>query len=149
MSEVLPIITKYLVAKYKYGARGEGGCYDCFGLARVARVELYGRQMMSSRGGEHVRDLRGFTACYYAQIEKMIEIKNPVPGAVLAVLKKGKICMHVALVVHDINNTGLGLHVLDINLGRGACLIPLFRFLEERRLRTIKYYDDKSLSESA
>ena len=143
------MIAKYLMASYRDGARGEDGEYDCWGMARAARVELYGRQLLDSRGGEYQHDPAGFTARYREQIAEMVEIENPVPGAVVAVLKKKLICMHVALVTHDINGTGMGLHILDINPGRGARLIPLFRFLEEHKLRTIKYYDDKSLSQSA
>lgn len=140
------MIAKYLMASYRDGARGEGGEYDCWGMARAARVELYGRQLLDSRGGEYQHDPAGFTARYREQIAEMVEVEKPVPGSVIAVLKKKMICTHVALVVHDINGTGMGLHILDINPGRGARLIPLFRFLEENKLRTIKYYDDKSLS---
>lgn len=143
------MIATFLTAKYKIGARGENGFYDCWGLARAARVELYGRQLLDSRGGEYQHDVAEFTVRYRAQIAEMTEIQNPVPGAVAAVLKKKIICTHVALVVHDVNRTGMGLHILDINPGRGARIIPLFRFLEENKLRTIKYYDDKSLPESA
>lgn len=143
------MIAKYLMASYRDGARGEDGEYDCWGMARVARVELYGRQLLDSRGGEYQHDPVGFTARYREQIAEMVEVEKPMPGSVVAVLKKKKICTHVALVVHDINGTGMGLHILDINPGRGARLIPLFRFLEENKLRTIKYYDDKSLSQQA
>lgn len=143
------MIAKYLMASYRDGARGEDGEYDCWGMARAARVELYGRQLLDSRGGEYQHDPSGFTARYREQIAEMVEIEKPVPGAVVAVLKKKLICTHVALVVHDINQTGMGLHILDINPGRGARLFPLFRFLEENKLRTIKYYDDKSLSKPA
>lgn len=143
------MIAKYLMASYRDGARGEDGEYDCWGMARAARVELYGRQLLDSRGGEYQHDPSGFTARYREQIAEMVEVEKPVPGAVVAVLKKKLICMHVALVVHDINGTGMGLHILDINPGRGARLIPLFRFLEEHKLRTLKYYDDKSLSQQA
>lgn len=108
-------------------------------------MELYGRQMLDSRGGDYQYDPVGITARYRQQISEMVEVEKPAPGVVVAVLKKRKICMHVALVVHDINGTGMGLHILEINSGRGARLFPLFRFLEENKLRTIKYYDDKSL----
>lgn len=140
------MIAKYLMASYRDGARGEDGEYDCWGLARAARVELYGRKLLPSRGGEYQHDPEGFTEHYKDQASQMVEIDTPVPGAMIAVLKKKVVCIHVALVVHDINKTGLGLHILDINPGRGARLLPLFRFLEEHTLRTIKYYDDPDLS---
>lgn len=143
------MIAKYLMASYRDGARGEDGEYDCWGMARAARVELYGRQLLDSRGGEYQHNAAGFTVRYEKQILDMIEVVSPSPGSVIAVLRKGRILIHVALVVHDLNSSGMGLHVLDINPGRGARLIPLFRFLEEHKLRTIKYYDDKSLSQQA
>ena len=147
MPEIFSIIERYLSARYRDGARGENGYYDCWGLSRAARVELYGRQLLNSRGGEYQKDPDGFTARYHEQISEMIEISSPVPGSVAAVLRKGVICCHVALVVHDINKTGLGLHVIDINPGRGVRLFPLFLFEEENKLRTIKYYDDKNISQ--
>lgn len=146
------MIEKYLTAVYKDGARGEitpdgRHLHDCWSLARTARVELYGRQLLGSRGGEYRYDPTGFTARYREQIAEMEEIPKPVPGCVIAVLRKKYICTHVALCVHDINRTGLGLHVLEINPGQNARLWPLYEFLEHNKMRTLKYYDDKGLSE--
>lgn len=148
MPQILSVIEKYLTARYKDGARGEDGQFDCWGMCRAARVELYGRQLLDSRGGEYQHDPKGFTERYREQIAEMTEVESASPGVVVAVLRKKIICTHVALVVHDINNSGMGLHILDINPKRGPRLFPLFRFLEENKLRTIKYYDDKSLPKS-
>lgn len=150
------MIKKYLNAIYKDGARGEltedgSLLLDCWGLARLARVELYGRKLLSSRGGEYQHDPQGFTERYKEQVaEEMQEIPEPVPGCVVAVLRKRSgICTHVGLVVHDINNTGQGLHVLEINPGQNARLIPLYRFCESYPIRELKFYDDQGLSEQA
>ena len=64
----------------------------------------------------------------------------------VAVLR-GRLCTHVALVVHDIHARGTGLQVLDINPGAQARLQPLYWFLEQNKGRVVKYYDDKDLSE--
>lgn len=150
------MIEKYLNAIYKDGARGELAddgreMHDCWSLARSARVELYGRKLLSSRGGEYQHDPQGFTERYKEQVaEEMQEIQQPIAGCVVAVLRKRSgICTHVGLVVHDINKTGQGLHVLEINPGQNARLIPLYRFREAYPLRELKYYDDQSLSEQA
>jgi cell wall-associated NlpC family hydrolase len=146
------MIEKYLRAIYKDGGRGEISedgrlIFDCWGLVRAARVEFYDRPLMPSYGGEHQRDPLGFTKKYNEQAEKTIQIKFPCPGSIVAVLrKKTGICTHVALVVHDINKSGDGLHVLEINPKQNARLIPLYRFLEQNSHRELKFYDDQSLS---
>src|SRR5690606_32487187 len=111
------------------------------------RAELYGRPLLPSRGGEHQDDDNGFPREYRNQAASMREIDNPVPGSIIALLKKRLVCTHVALVVHDINQTGLGLHVLEINPDGGARIIPLYRFRECYQNREIKFYDDKNLPE--
>ena len=141
------MITKYLTAVYKDGGRGEltdDGrlILDCWGLVRMARVELYGRNLLGSHGGEYRHDPIGFATHYKKHTDYMIEISDPIPGCIIAVLHKKYICKHVALVVHDIQRTGLGLHVLEINPAQNAKLWPLSRFLNNNTLRTIRYYDD-------
>ena len=133
--------------KYQCGGRV---LYDCWGLARAARVDLYGRKLLASRAGEYQHDPEGFTARYREQIAEMVEISEPVPGCVVAVIRRlSGHCTHVGLVVHDINQTGLGLHVLEINPGQNARLIPLYRFREIYKLRVLKFYDDPDLPEPA
>lgn len=149
MSEILSGITRYLAAVYRDGARGENGEYDCWGLVRSARVELYGRKLLPICGGEYRYDPEGFTEHYKTQSRNMATVKEPQPGTIIASLKKSGRCVHVALVVHDINRTGMGLHVLDINPGKNARMIPLFRYLELNSHRVIKFHDDKSISQSA
>ena len=148
------MIERYLSARYKDGARGEivdgHELHDCWSMARAARVDLYGRKLLASRGGEYQHDPEGFTARYREQIAEMVEITDPVPGCVVAVIRRlSGHCTHVGLVVHDINRTGLGLHVLEINPGQNARLIPLYRFRESYQLRVLKFYDDPGLSQPA
>lgn len=101
---------------------------------------------MASRGGEYQHDPEGFTARYREQIAEMVEVQDPVPGCVVAVIRRRTgYCCHVGLVTHDINNTGLGFHVLEINPGQNARLVPLYRFRETYQLRVLKYYDDPDL----
>lgn len=139
---MIDVFTKYLLATYKDGARGENNNHDCWSLVRSARVDLYGKPLLASRGGEYRYNPRGLTERYREQISEMREISEPVPGAVVAVLHKKHICQHAALIVHDVNKTGLGLHVLEITSGGGARLCPLYQFHQENSAKTVKYYDD-------
>lgn len=144
-------LAEYLRCVYKDGARGETDdtgrtLYDCWGLARAARVALYGRKLLASRGGEYRYDPDGFTRRYREQIAEMVEIPEPVPGCVVAVIRKRSgVCHHVGLVMHDINFTGQGLQVLEINPDQNARLVPLYRFREAFPLREFRYYDDPEL----
>lgn len=148
------MIEKYLRAIYRDGARCEiegGKMYsDCWGLVRAARVEIYGRQLLPSFGGKYQHDPEGFTAHYKSQAENMEEIQRPAPGCVVAVIRrKLGICQHVGLVIHDVNGTGHGLHVLEINPHQNARIVPLYRFCEAYPLRVIKFYDDPGISQQA
>lgn len=149
------MISKYMNAVYKDGARGEiidGVRYfDCWGMTRSARVELYGRKLMGAYAGEYRYDPDGFN-CHYmnAVAREAVEIEEPVPGAVVAVVRRRSgLCGHVGLVVHDIYRTGQGLHVLEINPNQNARILPLYRFREANQLRALKFYDDPCLSEQA
>lgn len=139
------VINRFLTARYRDGGRGENNEYDCWGLTRSARVELYARRLLGSYGGQHRRDPAAFTKYYMEQAQTMREVEHPTPGCVIAVLKRRVVCTHVALVAHDAGNTGLGLHVLEINPGEQARLVPLYRFLESNQMRVVKFYDDKDL----
>src|SRR5690606_20166856 len=107
------MIERYLTAVYKDGARGEvvDGqlLYDCWGLARAARVELYGRKLLASRAGEYLHDPEGFTAHDREQAAEMVEIPEPVPGCVVAVLRRRSgHSINVCLAGIAINRTGQG-----------------------------------------
>lgn len=147
------MIERYLKAVYKDGARGEiinGKIHhDCWSLVRTARVELYGRPLLPSHGGEYQRDPKGFTREYQAQAGLMRETKTPTPGTIIALLKKRIICTHVALVIHDVTGLGMGLHTLEINPIGGVVILPLYRFKERYSNREIKFYDDQDLPEPA
>lgn len=147
MLAIYATLTRFLTATYHDGGRGEVDAdgrllLDCWGLVRLARVELYGLPLLASRGGQYQADPAGFTQRYREQIAEMAEVTEPRPGTVIAVLR-GAICTHVALVIHDVKASGLGLHVLEINPGRGCQLWPLYQFLEANARRAIRYYDDQ------
>ena len=135
---------KYMTARYKDGARGETEngvlLYDCWGLARAARHELYGKPLLASRAGEYLHDKRGMTRHYSEQASEMKETFNPDAGSVIAVLSHSGLCVHVAMLAADDK-------VLEMTPKSGVRLIPLRRFLAENSHRVIKFYDDPDISQ--
>lgn len=134
------LLAKYLTARYKDGARGEDWFFDCWGLARQARVDFYGMRLLHSRGGEFQHDPQGFTEQYRAQIAAEMHECEPEVGAVAAVLTKRGVCVHVGVLTHDVYRTGRGLHVLDINPKVAAQYRPLTSWLAAFSRFEVKYY---------
>lgn len=135
---------RYMTAQYKDGGRGEGNQFDCWGLTRAARHELYGRELLPERPGQHRLNVADFHKNFTEQAEQLQETTDPEPGVIVAILK-GRLCEHVALIVADVQRTGLGLHVLETNPRGGVLLQPLSRFIKSNRHRIIKFYDDQNL----
>lgn len=134
------LLLDYLCSEYEDGARGERGRFDCWGLVRDARHRIYGLELLPERAGQLRFNPREFTNQYEQQRSMMKEIEAA-PAAIAAVMR-GVICVHVALVVHDITRQGLGLHVLEINPEIGARYIPIAEFLSYYKTYEIKYYGD-------
>lgn len=134
------LMMKYLSAEYKDGARGENGKYDCWGLVRIARHEIYGMELLPSRCGELRLKPKEFTRHFQEQA-KLMRMVDAKPAAIAAVLS-GRLCTHVALVTHDITRSGKGLHVLEINPDIAARWIPISEFERYYYGREIIYYAD-------
>ncbi|HAR44681.1 MAG TPA: hypothetical protein DCS05_00505 [Nitrospiraceae bacterium] len=119
--------------EYEDGARGPAK-YDCWGLARTIRHEVYGLPLLPSHG--HVRHtmLREFNRCYQVTADTMQECA-PEVGAVAAVFR-GPICVHVAVVV-EIDGA---LAVMEINPTTNCRWLRVPDF--ERRYLKVKYYRD-------
>lgn len=132
---------KYLSSTYKDGGRGENGQYDCWGLARAARHELYGRPLLPKRPGPHRLNIIDYQRHYNEQIKDLSKVEKPTPGCLVFVLD-GRLCGHVALVVDDVQRTGLGLHVIDTNPEGGAVLQSLNSYIKKHSNRTLHFYDD-------
>lgn len=141
MIEVERIIG-YLHCDYKDGARGPKE-FDCWGLVRDARTKLYKREMLPEFAGELRFNPAEFTRNYREQAKNMVECTAKA-GAIAAILKRG-ICVHVALITHDIGGNTDKLYALEINPEIGARYISLRSFERAYSMRTIKYYDDKDL----
>lgn len=133
-------LNRYLFARYIDGARGDGGAFDCWGLAREVRHEIYGKRLLPSWG--HVRNTmpREFTKAYKEQSKELDECA-PEVGA-LAMVFTGRLMLHVGVVVELEGR----LAVLDINEKSGARWqrIPAF---EAPYSKVVYYRDSPSISE--
>jgi hypothetical protein len=133
-------LNAYLFARYVDGARGEGGAFDCWGLAREVRHKIYGKHLLPPWG--HIRNTmpRAFTDAYTEQVKELEECL-PEPGA-LAMVFTGRLMLHVGVVVELEGR----LAVLDISAQHGPRWqrIPAF---EAPHSKVVYYRDSPSFSE--
>lgn len=130
---------RYLDATYEDGARGPAR-FDCWGLVRAVRHEVFGLPLMPSWG--YVRNTmpREFTRAVNQEADAM-ERCDPEAGAI-ACIWRGDICIHVALIV-EVDGR---LHGLEMKPA-GATIKPLRRF-QDQYLK-VSYHRDRILSEQA
>ena len=137
MPEVYPVtLMGYMLTKYKDGARGENGQYDCWGLARHVRHFVYGKSLLSEFAGVDRFVPKTLAKSCKEQIKTLQEIKTPVAGAVVAVYKKG-LCVHVAVCVE---NNG-EIEIMEANPQSGVHVISIDRFKRQYEALEIKFYD--------
>lgn len=130
---------RYLDATYEDGARGPAR-FDCWGLVRAVRHEVFGLPLMPSWG--YVRNTMPmeFTRAVNQEADAM-ERCEPEVGAI-ACIWRGDICIHVALIV-EVDGR---LHGLEMK-PTGATIKPLRRF-QDQYLK-VSYHRDRILSEQA
>lgn len=129
------MIEKYLNATYEDGARGPAR-YDCWGLVRAVRHELFGLPLLPSFGAVRNTMPAAFTRAYEEQAALMEECQ-PEPGAIAAVFR-GRIVIHVAVII-EVDGA---LAVLEIRNDRTSARWLRIPDFESRYLRVI-YYRDK------
>lgn len=117
---------------YEDGARGPTRI-DCWGLVREVRHDM-GFPWLPSFAECRNTDPRGFTKAYRAQAQLMET--GPAEHASIAAAFRGRICVHVGIVVRIDDQ----LKVLDINPGRGVGVEALPDF--EARFSEVLYYRD-------
>lgn len=127
-------LNDYIGKEYEDGARGPFR-YDCWGLVREIRHEVYCLPLLPSHG--HVRHTMPieFTRAYQ-EVAKQMEVCNPCKleaGAVAAVFR-GRVCFHVAVVV-EIDGD---LAVMEINPNTNCRWLRIPDF--ERRYLKVVYY---------
>lgn len=129
---------RYLQTRYVRGGRGPHE-FDCWGLVRDARSELFGRPLLPlladakpgelrgiTRATEHVIGLHGFSQC------------QPRPGAI-ATAWLARLCVHVGLVV-EIDGQ---LRILETDDPSGPCHTDINRF--QARYTRVFFYDDQDI----
>lgn len=128
-------IDDFLATRYvKYGRVAPD--LDCYGLVRLARVELFGRGEMPSF--EHIdpSDKRGLTGA-------ALDVRNDggyaevaiSPGAI-ATAWRGRLCVHLGIVVEADGR----LWILETDEGIGPSLTRPNKF--EPRYTSLIYYDN-------
>lgn len=121
----------YLAARYQPGGRGPA-VFDCWGLVRAVRHEVFGLPLLPSWGEIDPDDKRRLThAC-------ATEAKRFTPGAPavasIATVWRGSLCIHVGIVV-EINSR---LAVLETGKRIGTRWLHLDDF-EAQYLKVIYY----------
>lgn len=129
------MINKYLMATYIKGGRGPNEL-DCWGLVRLARVELFGKSLLPSYSDVDPQDKRRLTeACKQVASAHQLKQCEPTEGAI-ATAWRGKLCVHVGLVV----NADGRQWILETDEASGPCLTPIPTF--ESNYSKVIYYDD-------
>jgi hypothetical protein len=129
------MIDRYLKTRYVAGARGPDE-YDCWGMTRDARVELFGKPLLPSCPAAKPGALKEITAAC-GDVSETYGL-NPSPRATgaIATAWRGKLCVHVGLVVEADGRQW----ILETDVGIGPCLTRPSKF-EERYTRVIYYAD--------
>lgn len=124
-----------ITATYKDGGRGP--ClFDCWGLTRFARSELYNTALLPSYGHISAEDKRKLTrACAEVIKECVFEQSDAHAGSIATVWKQGA-CIHIALVIEKEGR----LAVLEINEKTGIRTPYIEEF--ERLHSDIRYFND-------
>lgn len=133
------MLTSYLTSRYQDGGRGPGA-FDCWGLVRTARHQLFGLPLLPSYGAIAADDKLRLTGAALEVMRTGFAPAPPIPGAI-ATCWRGRLCQHVALVVEADGRLG----VLETGSRCGPRWLPL-KVFEELNLKVI-YYDDRNLSQ--
>lgn len=129
------MINKYLFTRYKKYGRGPDE-FDCWGIVRTARAELFGKDLLPSYAEIDPQDKRALTqACEQVRVDHVFNESVAVAGAI-ATAWRARVCVHVGLVVEADGR----LWVLETDVETGPCLTRIDQF--EQRYTKVIYYDD-------
>ena len=112
---------------------------DCWGLVRLAKVDLFGGRLLPSFGQIDPMDKRSLTSATSEVREQggFVEVQ-PRPGAI-ATAWRASLCVHVGIVI-DVDGM---LWVLETDEGVGPSLTRISTF--ESRYTRVIFYDDTNL----
>ena len=127
------MISKYLKTTYERRARGPGK-YDCWGIVRAVRHEVFGKSLLPSFGAICPQDKKGLTdAC--VSVRQDFDQVSARAGAI-ATAWRASLCVHVGICVEGDGR----LWVLETDEPSGPALVPVNTF--ESRYTKVVYYDD-------
>lgn len=123
--------------KTRYVKHGrEAPDLDCWGLVRLARVHLFGRDWLPSYSDVDPADKSGLTEATAEVQQQGGFIQTEAKSGTIAAAWRGRLCVHVGLVVE----TDGRLWILETDEVTGPTLTAL-RVFESRYTKVI-YYDD-------
>jgi hypothetical protein len=125
-------LAKYMRAPYVDGARGPLA-FDCWGLCRAIRDEVFGLGLMPSLGAVGRNKLRSNTTAY-RDLKQGMEECHPEPGAIAAVFR-GDHLAHVGTVAEVEGQ----LKIIDTN--PGGVRVRTIRDFESVYPRVVYYRD--------
>lgn len=128
------MIQHYLATTYRRYGRGPDS-FDCWGLVRDARVQMFGKPLLASYGEVGGQMAREMTEAVNATIQRHLQPCKPLPGAI-AMGWRGRLCVHVGIVVEADGRPW----VLETDSGTGPVLSRIKDF--EARFLKVTYYDD-------
>lgn len=129
-------LNRYLSSEYKDGGRGPYE-YDCWGIARAIRHDLYGCSLLSEWGHVDPNSKRQVTGAWH-EAKPLLHRVDPSLGA-LACVFRGKLLLHMGVVI----DSDRGLSVLETLPETGPRILPLSRF--ERIYTRVEYWNDLDL----
>lgn len=121
----------YLAARYEFAGRGPDA-YDCWGLVRAVRHEVFGLPLLPHWGAVGEDDKRSLTRACLDEARHFTP-GPPVPTSI-ATVWRGQLCIHVAIVV-EINGR---LAVLETGKRIGTRWLYLDDF-EAQYLKVVYY----------
>ena len=127
-------VNDFLTVPYVDGGRSLAGL-DCWGQVRLARAQLFNKDIARSYGHILCANKGGMTDAFIEMLPYFTEVA-PKAGAIACCFRHNTL-LHVGLVVEE-----QGLKVLHTNAKRGGHLLSLSAFT--RLALDVRYFDDSS-----
>lgn len=128
------MIQHYLACRHEFGGRGPAA-FDCWGLVRDVRANVFGWEWLPSYGAVGDGDKRALTQACLAERIRFQEV--PAVAGAIATAWRGRLCVHVGVVVAADGRLG----VLETNPGTGPRWLTVPDF--ERHYMKVIYYHDR------
>lgn len=134
---------RLLSTKYKEGARGPDE-FDCWGLVRAARIELFGYPALPLLSDVAPRDFKSIASAHATTRDMLgfTELANPVPGCIVMAWR-GSLCVHVGIAVR-VDGRML---ILETDADTGPVLTDPMQF--KRRYSRVVFYENQDLQRPA